>query len=160
MILRPLLKNEGKQKHTHYPVVLNHLQHQTRGRAEMATLMNIEWIQSIYRKAIIFRKYALKHTFYQYLLLLFSVWDRTRKKRLRGLLSQMHSNEKSKLDFISILVPRMMIYIIMTQKQLITKYRKHTYRAREKGAASRERKCTKKAKSLASVPSTNHNWAW
>lgn len=58
---------------SHYPVVLNHLQHQTRGRAEMATLMNIEWIQSIYRKAIIFRKYALKHTFYQYLLLLFSI---------------------------------------------------------------------------------------
>lgn len=61
VILRPLLENEGRGKHTHYPVVLNHLQHQTRGRAEMATLMNTEWLQSFYRKVTIFRKYALKY---------------------------------------------------------------------------------------------------
>ena len=41
-ILGPSEGTEEKGERTHYPAFLNHLQHQTRGRAEMAIQMNTE----------------------------------------------------------------------------------------------------------------------
>lgn len=42
-ILGPSVGTEEKGGRTHYPAFLNHLQHQTRGRAEMASQMSTEW---------------------------------------------------------------------------------------------------------------------
>lgn len=49
-ILGLSLAIEGRE-HTHYPVFLNHLRHQTQGRVEMASLTNTDWSQLVYKKA-------------------------------------------------------------------------------------------------------------
>lgn len=50
-ILGPSVGTEEKRELTHYPAFLNHLQHQTRGRVEMASQMNTEWSLSFYKRA-------------------------------------------------------------------------------------------------------------
>lgn len=50
-ILGPSAGTEEKGGRTHYPAFLNHLQHQTRGRVEMASQMNTEWPLSFYKRA-------------------------------------------------------------------------------------------------------------
>lgn len=38
-----------EREHTHYPVFLNRLRHQTQGRVETPNLMNTDWSQSAYK---------------------------------------------------------------------------------------------------------------